>query len=76
MVDLSCTLPFGCSVSILLHIYLVNFVPEAVNVTITADKNPPVSLESKYISAGGNITWGGRVYDVAAQLACSSMLGA
>lgn len=76
MGDLFCTLPFGYSVNIIFHIYLVNFVSEAVNVTLIADKNPSVSLESQYISAGGNISWGGRVYGVADQLACCSMLGA
>lgn len=40
------TLPFGCSVNIIFHIFVVNFVSEAVSVTLIADKNHSVSLES------------------------------
>ena len=76
MGDSFCSLPFGYSVNIIFHIYLVNFVSEAVSVTLIAHKNSSVSLESQYISAGGNISWRGRVYGVADQLACCSMLGA
>lgn len=49
--------PSACSISLIFCIYLVNFVSKSIIVTHIVDK---ILLYSWEVSAGGDISWGGK----------------